>query len=339
MNIDLRSDTVTKPTPQMLERMLKAPVGDDVFGEDPTVNELQERLADMFGQEAGLFCPSGTMTNQIGINVHVQPGDEVICDQLSHVYNYEGGGIARNSGASVRLAQGDSGRFNAAQAAAAINPDDSHYARTKLISVEDTCNKGGGCFYEYAQLEELSKLAKSKNLGFHLDGARVFNALEESKTPINQYGGLFDSISICLSKGLGTPAGSVLLGSKSFIEEAHRVRKSMGGGMRQVGILAAAGLHALDHHLEGLRQDHDRAKKLEAILSNCTWVEQVTPVHTNIVIFQLANGASAEDQCKKMAAHGIHALPFGASKIRFVTHLDFTEKHFIRFQEIFQQHF
>ncbi|MDG1261798.1 MAG: GntG family PLP-dependent aldolase, partial [Flavobacteriales bacterium] len=248
MNIDLRSDTVTKPTPEMLKRMLSAPVGDDVFGEDPTVNELQERLADMFGQEAGLFCPSGTMTNQIGINVHVQPGDEVICDQLSHVYNYEGGGIARNSGASIRLTQGDSGRFTAAQAEAAINPDDSHYARTKLISVEDTCNKGGGCFYDKQHLEEISALAKQRGLGFHLDGARVFNALEESAIDTNEYGSLFDSISICLSKGLGTPGGSVLLGSKPFIQEAHRVRKSMGGGMRQIGILAAAGLHALDHH-------------------------------------------------------------------------------------------
>lgn len=339
MNIDLRSDTVTKPTPEMLKQMLSAPVGDDVFGEDPTVNELQERLADMFGQEAGLFCPSGTMTNQIGINVHVQPGDEVICDQLSHVYNYEGGGIARNSGASVRLTQGDSGRFTAAQAEAAINPNDSHYARTKLISVEDTCNKGGGCYYNFDELKELSHLAKSKHLGFHLDGARVFNALEESKVPASTYGSLFDSISICLSKGLGTPAGSVLLGSKSFIDEAHRVRKSMGGGMRQVGILAAAGLYALDHHLDRLQQDHEHAKKLETILEECEWVESVTPVHTNIVIFELNHGITAEDQCKKMAAHGIHALPFGPSKIRFVTHLDFTESHFHHFQQIFKQHF
>lgn len=339
MKIDLRSDTVTKPTSEMLERMLSAETGDDVFGEDPTVNVLQAYLANYFGHEAGLFCPSGTMTNQIAINVHVRPGDEVICHALSHIYNYEGGGIARNSGASVRLIDGDHGRFTAEQAALSINPSDSHYARTSLIAVEDTCNKGGGCYYSFDALAQLSNLARERNLGFHLDGARVFNALEETGTDAKTYGALFDSVSVCLSKGLGTPAGSVLLGSKQFIAEAHRVRKAMGGGMRQVGILAAAGMYALENNVDRLTVDHARAKDIETLLSSCSWVEEVTPVHTNIVIFKLVAGITAEAQCKKMAAHGIHALPFGPDKIRFVTHLDFHSDHLEQMKEIFAKHF
>lgn len=339
MKIDLRSDTVTKPTPEMLERMLSAETGDDVFGEDPTVNELQNCLANYFGHEAGLFCPSGTMTNQIAINVHVRPGDEVICHSLSHIYNYEGGGIARNSGASVRLIDGDNGRFTAQQAQMAINPSDSHYARTSLIAVEDTCNKGGGCYYDIESLKALSSLAKERKLGFHLDGARVFNALVETGVDAKVYGALFDSVSVCLSKGLGTPAGSVLLGSKSFIAEAHRVRKAMGGGMRQVGILAAAGLYAIEHHIDRLKEDHANAKSLERLLKSRSWVEEVLPVDTNIVIFKLANGMKAEDQCKKMAVHGIHALPFGSDKIRFVTHLDFHSDHLVQMKDIFAKHF
>jgi len=339
MKIDLRSDTVTKPTPEMLQRMLEAETGDDVFGEDPTVNELQNCMAAYFGHEAGLFCPSGTMTNQIAINVHVRPGDEVICHSLSHIYNYEGGGIARNSGASVRLIDGDNGRFTAKQAEMAINPADSHYARTSLVAVEDTCNKGGGCYYEFSELQALSAFSKQHNLGFHLDGARVFNALIENGVDPKAYGMLFDSVSVCLSKGLGAPGGSILLGSKEFIAEAHRVRKAMGGGMRQIGILAAAGLHAMDHHIERLKEDHANAKSLEALLQSRSWVEEVIPVHTNIVIFKLAGNLKAEDQCKKMAAHGIHALPFGPQKIRFVTHLDFNKKHLEKMKEIFAKHF
>ncbi|MCH2197812.1 MAG: aminotransferase class I/II-fold pyridoxal phosphate-dependent enzyme [Flavobacteriales bacterium] len=329
MMFDLRSDTVTKPDKAMINAMASAEVGDDVFAEDPTVNELQERLADMFSQEAGLFCPSGTMTNQIAINVHTRPGDEVICDRLSHIYNYEGGGIARNSGASVRLVNGDRGRFTVDQIKGEVNPSDSHYARTSLISIEDTCNKGGGAIYDVEEIKKLSTFAKVQGLAFHLDGARVFNALAENNTLVSSYGKHFDSISVCLSKGLGTPGGSVLLGSKSFIQEAHRTRKALGGGMRQVGILAAAGLHALEHHAPLLREDHDKARKTASILEEQSWVKSVMPVHTNIVIFDLIEEGSAEQRCHLLEQKGIRSMPFGPSKIRFVYHRDITPQDMV----------
>lgn len=324
--IDLRSDTVTRPDQPMLEAMLNAPVGDDVFGEDPTVNALQERLAEMFGHEAGLFCPSGTMTNQIAINTHTRPGDEVICDALSHVYNYEGGGIARNSGASVKLVSGKQGQFTSEDLTSVINPSDSHYARTSLLCVEDTSNKGGGAVYNFNELQKIHDFTRKNKLAFHLDGARVFNALTESGTDTKVYGQLFDSISICLSKGLGTPAGSVLLGNRDFIREAHRTRKVMGGGMRQVGILAAAGLYALDHRRSTLADDHRRAKTLESVLKIQSWVNDVIPVQTNIVIFSLSEPYTAAQCCDALHQVGIEALPFGPDKVRFVTHFDFDDQ-------------
>ena len=325
MAADLRSDTVTRPTQGMIEAMMTAPVGDDVFGEDPTVNALQERLADMFGHEAGLFCPSGTMTNQIAINVHTQPGDEVICDRLSHIYNYEGGGIARNSGASVRLLHGDRGRFTLEDVMAEVNPGDSHYARTSLVSAEDTCNKGGGSCWDVSELLRISEWCRTQNLPFHLDGARVFNALVARGNDVKAYGELFDSVSICMSKGLGTPAGSVLLGSKAFIKEANRTRKVIGGGMRQVGILAAAGLYALDHQLPLLVEDHERAKSLASTLGELTWVRDIQPVDTNIVIFDVSNNEAAK-YCDLLKSQSVFCMPFGPSKIRFVTHRDFSEQ-------------
>lgn len=334
MIVDLRSDTVTRPDAAMLEAMLHAPTGDDVFGEDPTVNQLQERLAAMFGHEAGLFCPSGTMTNQIAINVHTRPGDEVICDRLSHIYNYEGGGLARNSGVQVRLVHGDQGRFTVADVRGEINPPDSHYARTSLISVEDTCNKGGGAVYDPEILRELSHFARSQGLGFHLDGARVFNALAITKMPVDRYGRMFDSISVCLSKGLGTPGGSVLLGSHAFIREAHRARKAMGGGMRQVGILAAAGLYALDHRLPLLTEDHAKAAQLASALEECTWVKSVLPVSTNIVIFSLQAPLDSAAVVKALGEKGVLALPFGPDKVRFVTHFDASAEHIRRAVEV-----
>lgn len=305
--------------------MINAEVGDDVFGEDPTVNLLQSTLAEQFGQEAGLFCPSGTMTNQIAINVHTSPGDEVICDELSHVYNYEGGGIARNSGCSVKLVASQNCQISVDDVKARINPSDSHYAKSTLLCVEDTVNKGGGVCYELDRLRSLSEFSKEAGLGYHLDGARMVNALVAKGHDWTAYGSLFDSISICLSKGLGAPGGSVLLGSSDFIAEAHRVRKVMGGGMRQSGMLAAAGLHALDNHVDRMVEDHQKARLLTECLSDQSWVDYVVPVETNIVVFEL-NGLMASDFQDALAEKGILAMPFGPTKMRFVTHLDFTDE-------------
>ena len=321
--IDLRSDTVTRPTEAMLKAMMAAPTGDDVYAEDPTVNRLQDVLAERFGHEAGLFCPSGTMANQIAINVHVSPGDEVVCHRLSHVYNYEGGGIARNSGASVRLVDVPRGRMPADVIRAEVNPADSHFARTGLVCVEDTVNKGGGAVQPLDGLAEGSATCREIGLPYHLDGARVWNALRSTGVDWTTYGRMFDSVSLCLSKGMGTPVGSVLLGSRDFIEEAHRSRKVMGGGMRQVGILAAAGLHALDHHFERLQDDHERAARIGEVLENHPAIQSLEPVETNIVIAQLKGGRPASDLVEAQQKEGILCSAFGPDKVRWVTHLDF----------------
>lgn len=323
--IDLRSDTVTRPTSAMMEAMMAAPTGDDVYGEDPTVNRLQDLLAERFGHEAGLFCPSGTMANQMAINVHTQPGDEVICHRLSHVYNYEGGGIARNSGASVRLVEAPRGAMPAEVIRAEINPADSHFARTALVCVEDTVNKGGGAVQGAEHLEAGSAACRESGLPFHLDGARAWNALRATGEDWTRYGRRFDSISLCLSKGLGTPVGSVLLGTKAFIEEAHRSRKVMGGGMRQVGILAAAGLHAIDHHFDRLEEDHRRAAAIGERLEGHAAVASVAPVETNIVIATLPAGRAASEMVEHFSACGVLCSAFGPDKVRWVTHLDFGE--------------
>ncbi len=325
MIIDLRSDTVTKPTKGMLDAMMSAPVGDDVFNEDPTVIKLEEKLATMFGKEAGLFCPSGTMTNQIAIAVHTKPGDEVICDVNSHIYNYEGGGIARNSGVQAKLLQGDRGRITAQQIAENINATYDWLTRTSLIELENTVNRAGGSCYTNDMVEPIGKLCKEKNLNFHLDGARVFNALVETKESTQLAGKHFDSISICLSKGLGTPAGSVLLGSKNFIKEARRVRKTFGGGMRQVGFLAAAGIYALDNNINRLKEDHNRAKSIEKMLKQLPYVESILPVDTNILIFNLTNKITGTAFEKKLAENNIKTAMFGPQTIRMVTHMDFTD--------------
>ena len=324
--VDLRSDTVTQPSPAMRQAMLDAPVGDDVFGEDESIQALQQRCAELTGHEAALFCPSGTMTNQVAIQVHTRPGDEVICDKLSHIYNYEGGGIARNSGASVRLMHGDRGRYDLEEMIANINPADSHYARTSLVAVEDTCNKGGGAVWNVDELARLSEASRARGLGFHLDGARVWNAWVQrgewgDASALQNYGRLFDSMSLCLSKGLGCPVGSVLVGSESFIAEAHRSRKVMGGGMRQAGVLAAAGLHALDHHVTRLEQDHRHARMLEQTLGAHPDVAHVDAVDTNIVIFTLPE-ATADRVVQAFSNMGIACFDFGPNKVRLVTHLD-----------------
>jgi threonine aldolase len=325
MIIDLRSDTVTKPTPAMLEAMINAKVGDDVFEEDPTVIELENKLAKLFGMEAGLFCPSGTMTNQIAIRIQTQPQDEVICDKRSHIYLYEGGGVAYNSLISTRLLDGDRGRITAAQVLENINPDNIYHPITTLVSLENTMNKCGGCYYSLKEIEAISKVCKGNNIKLHLDGARIFNALVETGEDPSEYGNYFDTISVCLSKGLGAPVGSVLLGTKAAIKKAKRVRKVLGGGMRQAGFLAAAGIHALDHHLSRLKEDHRRARILGENLKRLDYVQEVMPVDTNILVFSLVDGVTPQDFLQELTKHNILGVAFGKQDIRFVTHLDFND--------------
>jgi threonine aldolase len=320
LTVDLRSDTVTKPTPGMLEAMWSAKVGDDVMGEDETVNALEEKAAKMFGMEAGLFCPSGTMTNQIAIKCFTKPMDELIADQTSHVYRYEGGGIAFNSGVSTRLLNGDVGRITAEMILPEINSDDVHYPRTSLVVLENTVNKGGGSCYTLEDIKPIAQLCRDKKLKLHLDGARIFNALTHTKDKAADYGKYFDGISICLSKGLGAPVGSVLLADKETIKFARRVRKVFGGGMRQAGFLAAAGIFALDHHVERLKIDHAHARLMADQLSKCNWVSNILPVNTNIVLFDTV--APAEQVLKKLLEKGIKANSTAPHRIRFVTHLD-----------------
>jgi threonine aldolase len=323
VQIDFRSDTVTKPSKEMLEAMFSAPVGDDVFGEDPTINELQEFAANYFGKEAALFCSSGTQTNQIAINVHVQPGGEVICHEESHIYKYEGGGIAKNSGASVRLLQGDRGRLKVEAIAKWINnPEDVHFPLTQLVSLEDTANRGGGAIYDFEEIKRIRQFCVANGLPLHLDGARVMNALVETGIDPKVYSAEFDSISICLSKGLGAPVGSVLVGSKEFIKKARRVRKVYGGGMRQAGIIAAGGLFALKYNVERLKVDHERAKQLESTLNELPWVKEVVPVETNIVVAILNDAAKRDQIIQQLKSEGILIMAFGEGMLRMVTHLD-----------------
>ena len=320
--IELRSDTFTKPNQPMLEAMMAAEVGDDVFGEDPTVSALEAKLANMLGLEAGLFCPSGTMTNQIAIRVHTQPQDDVICDRYAHIYLYEGGGMMANSGASVSLIEGDRGRITAEQVASAIKPDDIHAPISKLVSVENTMNKGGGSYYDFNEFLKIKEVVDKHQLKFHLDGARLFNALVETDDNMKAYGSVFDTISICLSKGLGAPVGSVLLGSKEDLKRARRVRKVFGGGMRQAGYLAAACIYGLDNNIKRLKDDHERARAIGRELEGYSFVNDVMPIDTNILIFSVDN---VEDILAKLKKNGILGVPFGSNQIRFVTHLDFTD--------------
>ena len=324
--IDFRSDTVTLPTPGMLAYMQAAQLGDDVFGEDPSINALEAKTAGLFGMEAGLFCPSGTMTNQLAIKTHTQAGDEVICEELSHIYQYEGGGIASNSGSSVKLLRGNRGRITADQVLAAINPDDVHKPISKLVSLENTCNRGGGACYDFSEIEAIQKVAKSNGLGLHLDGARIFNAIVHKKEDPKQYGKVFDSISICLSKGLGAPVGSVLLGSTPFIKKARRWRKVFGGGMRQAGSLAAAGIYALDHHVDRLKQDHEKALLIKEALVKKDFVADVFEVETNIVIAKIEGKYNATQLAALLKEHHILVIAMTPALVRFVLHLDITDE-------------
>ncbi len=325
MTIDFRSDTVTRPTPAMQEAMMKAKVGDDVFGEDPSINELEQMASTMFGIEAALFCPSGTMTNQIAIKCHTQPGDDVICDESSHVYQYEGGGIAFNSGASVRLLPGDLGRITAEQVRNAIQPDDPHRPHSSLVCLENTSNRGGGSCYDFEEIKKIKLVCTENNLAFHLDGARIWNALVAKKETPKQYGEVFDSISICLSKSLGCPVGSLLLGKKDLIKKARRVRKAFGGGMRQAGFLAAAGVYALEHHIERLAEDHAHAKEIAATIAKKGFTKFVLPVETNIIIFELNDSISAPELVAKLKEHNILGYAISTNRIRLVLHLDISK--------------
>ncbi|MCI2227934.1 aminotransferase class I/II-fold pyridoxal phosphate-dependent enzyme [Polaribacter sp. MSW13] len=336
MIIDLISDTVTKPTKEMLAAMMNAEVGDDVFKMDPTVNALQEKAAKLFGMEDALFFPSGTMANQAAIKLHTQPGDLVICDKYAHIYNYESGGVAFNSGVTCKLVDGNRGMFTANQMEemAAVQPE-IYLPYTKLVCIENTTNKGGGACWDFEEIKKIQKVAKENNLGFHLDGARLFNALVAKNETPKQYGALFDTISICLSKGLGAPIGSLLLGSKKDIKHALRLRKLLGGGMRQVGFLAAAGIYALDNHVERLAEDHQKAKEIGAVLATVSYVTKVEPIETNIVIFYVDKKIGDTNFIKKMETKNILLTPMGEGKIRIVTHIDYTnEMHEILLKEL-----
>ncbi len=324
--IDYRSDTFTKPGEGMLEAMFTAKVGDDVFGEDPSVNKLEAISAEMFGMEAGLFCPSGTMTNQIGIKCHTQPGDEVICDKLSHVYIYEGGGIAFNSGAQVKAIEGSLGRITAEHVLESINSEDVHKPRTSLVSLENTANRGGGSCYNFTDIQQIKEVCLSNSLKLHLDGARLFNALVAKQETPKQYGEIFDSISICLSKGLGTPVGSVLLGTKEFIKRSRRIRKVFGGGMRQAGFIAAAGIYALENNIERLAIDHQHAKQVAEALLKKDFIGKMKPVETNIIIFEVIDSYTPKTFAEALKAYDILVMPISATQVRMVFHLDITEQ-------------
>ncbi|GAB5400033.1 MAG: GntG family PLP-dependent aldolase [Aureisphaera sp.] len=327
MIIDLRSDTVTKPTPEMLEFMSRAEVGDDVYKEDPTVNELEERLANLFGMDEGLFFPSGSMANQAAIKLHTQPGEQLICDKWAHVFNYEGGGASFNSGVSCKLIDGDRGMINAEQVEKAINPPDFYHSPlTSLVAVENTTNKGGGACYDFAALERIKTVCDIHGLQYHMDGARIMNALVANNEDPTNYGRIFDTISICLSKGLGAPLGTVLLGTKDAMANAMRVRKVLGGGMRQVGYVAAAGIYALDHHIERLAEDHQRALEIALVLKGQDYIKEVERTETNIVIFYLQSHIIEEKFMNDLLLQNIKISSMGHGKLRIVTHLDYTQQ-------------
>jgi threonine aldolase len=326
MIIDLRSDTITKPTKGMLEAMLSAKVGDDVYKEDPTVNALEERIATMFGKKTALFFPTGSMANQAAIKLHTNPGEQVICDKYAHIYNYEGGGASFNSGVSCKLIDGHRGMFNSDQVLESINPPDFYHSPlTRLVAVENTTNKGGGACWNFEEIKKIRTVCNEHNLGYHLDGARLWNALVNTNETALQYGEVFDTISVCLSKGLGCPIGSVLVGDEDIMKGAIRIRKIFGGGMRQVGYLAAAGLYALDHHIDRLKQDHNKAKEIGEVLGNLSQIKTVEPIETNIIIFELDPDVNETVFVQNLAKNNIHIIGMGGGKLRIVTHLDYTD--------------
>ena len=335
MTIDLRSDTLTKPTPGMLNAIMHAEVGDDVYKEDPSTNQLEEKLTRMFGMDAALFFPSGSMANQAAIKLHTQPGEQLIADKWAHVYNYEGGGVSFNSGVSCKLIDGDRGMITAAQVEENINPPDFYHSPlTSLVCLENTTNKGGGACYDFSEIRKIRAVCDTNDLGLHLDGARLWNALVAKNEDPKIYGEVFDTISVCLSKGLGTPMGSVLLGKKEVMQKAMRVRKVLGGGMRQIGFMTAAGIYALDHHIERLKDDHKRASDIAEVLSKQSYVKGVEPSETNIVIFYLAAHISEKSFLDQLLQKQVKISTMGQGKLRIVTHLDYTEDMHHQFLDI-----
>ncbi|MEO0042850.1 MAG: hypothetical protein RL329_2298 [Bacteroidota bacterium] len=334
--INLMSDTVTKPTAGMLQAMFAAEVGDDVFREDPTVNRLESKVAALFGKQAALYCPSGTMSNQLAIKTHTQPMDEMICEESSHVFQYENGGYAFHSGIAVNLLQGRFGKITAAQVEAAIKPEYDWLPRTRLVVLENTGNKAGGSYYTLPEIDPITALCHRRKLKLHLDGARIFNALVETGESTTEVGKRFDSISVCLSKGLGAPVGSVLIGDADFIQKARRLRKAFGGGMRQAGYLAAAGLYALENHIPLLKKDNEHAKQIGQLLAKLPMVENIRPIQTNIVIFDVKSPFTGAQFLEKLLTKGIKGSLFGVQTVRFVFHLDVTPKMVAQLVTIFE---
>lgn len=336
MEINLISDTVTKPTPGMLKAMMQAEVGDDVFKNDPTINALEAKLAELFDMEAALFFPSGSMVNQTAIKLHTNPGEQLICDKYAHVFNYEGGGASFNSGVSCRLVDGHRGMMSAEQVQAAINPPDFYHSPlTSLVCIENTTNKGGGACWDFDELKRIREVCNTQNLAYHLDGARLWNALVKRGESPKQYGQLFDTISVCLSKGLGCPVGSVLIGTEKHIHDAIRIRKILGGGMRQAGFLAAAGIFALDNHIDRLAEDHQKAQEIGTLLQGLDFIKKVEPIETNIIIFELDESKLMEQEfLKRLAEQQISIIGMGQGKLRIVTHLDYNDKMHHKFLEV-----
>ncbi len=336
-SINLTSDTVTKPTQEMLTAMMAAEVGDDVFREDPTVNLLEQKMADLFGQEAGLFCPSGTMTNQIAIKAHTQALDEMICEYNSHVYQYEVAGYAFHSSIGINPISCPNGKLTPELIKNHIKPPYDWLPTTRLVVLENSILRSGGNYYTLDEMASISAECKKHDLKLHLDGARIFNAIIEGQYSSFEVGAYFNSISICLSKGLGAPVGSVLIGTTDFIKRSRKIRKAMGGGMRQAGILAAAGIYALDNHVLRLKQDHMNAKQIESCLKTVSYVKSIMEVKTNIILFDLIDQISPEMFIKNLHRFGIKASGFGNQTIRFVTHLDISKEMIDQLQYVLKE--
>jgi threonine aldolase len=326
MEINLISDTVTKPSPEMLQAMFQAKVGDDVFKQDPTVNAFEKMVAELFGKEAALFFPSGTMANQTAIKLNTNPGDQIICDKWSHIHLYEAGGASFNSGVNFNLLDGHRGMITAEQVRAGINdPEFYHAPLSKMVGIENTTNKGGGACYDIEELKKIKQVCTDNNLKYHLDGARLWNAIVAKKQHPKQFGELFDTISVCFSKGLGAPIGSVLVADAETMHRAMRIRKIFGGNLRQSGYLAAAGIYALKNNINRLEDDHRRAEELGQLLQNLPWIEKVEPTETNIVIFEVKKSLDEKAVIEKLKAKGILISSMGQGKLRMVTHLDYRQ--------------